>query len=235
MNPASGEGHIVTPLAVRLPVTSEGAAGSSYATVPGLVIATHTDGSLHASTACYVTRMTNSDPEAGWRLYKDSVAPSPRNSVDGALLERACDELDPGAGSTGRPYESTDTPLDVIASYYNAISLKDYERAFSYWKEAPNPSYDDFVRGFSDTAAVLLAVRPPAWIGAAAGTAYAETATLLIATHTDGSLHVFAGCFVTTKSTVMRGAGWLLDSAKFAATAGNSGDVTVLNEVCPRH
>ena len=61
-------------------------------------------------------------------------------------------------------YEKRGTPVDALKSFYNAVNLKDYQRAYSYFRGAPNPnssvapSYDNFVSGYADTVSVTLAV-----------------------------------------------------------------------------
>lgn len=92
------------------------------------------------------------------------------------------------------------TPAQALKSYYNAIDRKDYERAYSYFRGAPNPDpsvappYDQFVAGYKDTVSVALAVGK-ADIGAGAGNVYASMPVVLTAKHTDGSTVVFAGCY----------------------------------------
>jgi hypothetical protein len=98
-------------------------------------------------------------------------------------------------------YENLESPVDLLASYYNAINLQEYERAYSYWQTAPR-DYDDFVSGFADTLSVQVIVQPPTRIGAAAGSRYVEIPTVLIAEHDDETQHVFAGCFVTRRSNL---------------------------------
>lgn len=82
-------------LAVSPPTRLEGAAGSLYARVPTLLIATHNDGSQHAFVGCYVARRPNLDIEGasanrGWSLYRATVTRTPGNTTDATLLAQAC-------------------------------------------------------------------------------------------------------------------------------------------------
>ena len=98
-------------------------------------------------------------------------------------------------------YENVDSPVDLLASYYNAINRKEYARAYSYWETAPN-SYADFVAGFASTVDVQLIVQPPTSGEGAAGSIYVQIPTVLIADHQDGTQYVYSGCFVTRKSNL---------------------------------
>lgn len=226
-------------LAVRPPSWVEGAAGSQYASVPTLLMATHVDGSRHAFVGCYVTRRANPDiagaDGAGWSLYDATVSPTPGNATDGTLLAEACADLTPPQPEP--PYDDRQDPVSVLASYYNAVNRKEYARAYDYWETPPNRSYEEFVQGYADTASVLLVVRPPTWVEGAAASQYASIATLLVATHTDGSQHSFVGCFVARRPNPEMGgkfaeASWSLYSATVAAAPGNVADAALLAEGC---
>lgn len=132
-------------------------------------------------------------------------------------------------------YEDRMDPSALLASYYNAINRREYARAWDYWESPPNPTYDDFVDGFSDTAAVMAAVIPPTWYEGAAGSAYTSVPTLLSATHTDGTRHNYVGCFVTRRPN-LGGPDvekvWSLFDATLNPTPGNSTDALQLTEAC---
>ena len=81
-------------LVVRPPARVEGAAGSVYAGIPTLLIATHTDGSQHAFVGCYVGRRVYPGTGAaneGWSLYSAVVNAAPGNTADVTLLAQACE------------------------------------------------------------------------------------------------------------------------------------------------
>lgn len=82
-------------LTLRPPARIEGAAGSRYARVPTVVIATHTDGSKQTFFGCYVARWPvpeNFSPprDLGWRIYSASVKVAPAGADKRALLNAAC-------------------------------------------------------------------------------------------------------------------------------------------------
>lgn len=101
--------------------------------------------------------------------------------------------------TTQQSYENLDNPVDLLASYYDAINHQEYQHAYGYWQSAPR-TYNDFVQGFSDTSNVQLIVQPPTRIGIAAGSSYVAIPTVLIADHINGTQHTYAGCFITRKT-----------------------------------
>ncbi len=103
----------------------------------------------------------------------------------------------PSNGQTPPPfYEDRTDPANFMQSFYNAINRKEYQRAYSYFDTGTDkPSYDDFVAGYSDTVSVTV------YIGkyeqdAGAGNVYASVPTVLVAAHTDGSVHTYAACYI---------------------------------------
>lgn len=225
-------------LAVRPPTQYDGAAGSEYAAVPSLLLATHVDGSQHAFVGCYVARHPIADAagvDIGWSLYSATVAAAPGNRADVTLLAGPCDFPPPDQPEP--LYNDRKDPVRLLASYFNAVNRQEYQRAWEYWENPPSPSYEDFVQGYADTASVLLAVRPPTLIEGAAGSQYAAVPSLLIATHTDASVHAFVGCYVAWRanpglSSASAEAGWSLDRASVSAIPGHAADATLLEQAC---
>ena len=123
-----------------------------------------------------------------------------------------------------------------MASYGNAINRRVYERAWDYWESPPDPSYEDFVQGFADTAFVRLAVRPPTWFEGAAGSTYVQLATLWSAVHEDGSRHNFVGCYVARRPNVGQTGdepAWSLYEGTLRRTPRNVADALLLDDACP--
>ena len=96
--------------------------------------------------------------------------------------------------------ERTD-PIATLASYYDAINARDYRRAYSFW-ETPSSSFEQFARGFADTDHVRVLVDPAPRIEGAAGSAFADISTIVVATTKGGNERVFAGCYVMRRSNV---------------------------------
>lgn len=127
----------------------------------------------------------------------------------------------PAAAQTIAPFDLRDHPIYLIASYYNAIALQDYARAYSYWKgHAPGgATYQQFAQGFADVQTVRALARLPVAGGVAAGTAHAEVPVVVLTTLKSGGSQIFAGCFHAVQHNVPVGdppvidLNWYLDSA----------------------
>lgn len=135
-------------------------------------------------------------------------------------------------------YEDRTGPLEMLQSYYNAINRREYQRAYGYFESGPTVlPYAQFVQGYADTASVTL-MTGQFNIGAAAGSSYAEMPTVIIATHTDGSVHTFYGCYTLRRtnpgvdpnpaSTL-----WRIYSTNIKAAPANTPVSTLLKQGCP--
>lgn len=106
---------------------------------------------------------------------------------------------EPGSGIFDR---ATD-PASLIGSYYNAIHTGDYPRAYNYWQTPPQGNtLQQFTAGFSDTISASVLVRLPILIDAGAGNLYASVPVVVSAQHTDGTFHVYIGCFTAHKANM---------------------------------
>jgi len=85
---------ISTTLAVGK-VESEGAAGSTYASFPAVVTATHTDNSTHIYSGCYIMRVVNpgiseNPNDELWHIYSAKLSEVPAGSNVDQLLAQPC-------------------------------------------------------------------------------------------------------------------------------------------------
>lgn len=120
----------------------------------------------------------------------------------------------------GGPREDRNDPISTLASYFYAINVRDYRRAYRLW-ESPPSSFEEFARGFADTERVRLVVEPPARAEGAAGSLYVGIQTIVVSTTRGGSERVFAGCYVMRRSNV-RDRGWQIyraDVSQFPLSA----------------
>src|SRR2546427_10242 len=74
------------------------------------------------------------------------------------LLGRRGAEVRPTAPAP-LAYDNRASPIDLLASFYNAVNRQEYARAYGYW-ETPPSSYDQFAAGYANTAAVQLIAQP---------------------------------------------------------------------------
>jgi hypothetical protein len=150
----------------------------------------------------------------------------------------------PAAAQTPTPVplafmQQTD-PASLLGSYYNAISLGDYPRAYSYWESAPgNQTEAQFAAGFADTLSAQVLVQEPIFEDAGAGNVHASIPTLVIANRKNGTQAYFAGCFITHKTNVPVGnatepnPNWYLQSAKLKQQS--TLNLTALASACAQH
>jgi heat shock protein HslJ len=134
------------------------------------------------------------------------------------------------------PYEVLSSPVEMLASYFNAVNRREYERAYGYW-QTPSNTLAEFARGYAETVSVRLIVEPPTVIDGAAGSLYAEIPAVLIALQRDGSRRIFAGCYVTRKSNLRppdapKEDVWHIYKAKMRPAAGNASVAQLLAQPC---
>ncbi|HWN07854.1 MAG TPA: META domain-containing protein [Pyrinomonadaceae bacterium] len=133
-------------------------------------------------------------------------------------------------------YEDLNSPVTLLASFYNAVNAKEYERGYRYW-ETPPGKLEDFIRGYADTTSVQLIVEPPARVEGAAGSLYAEVPTVVVARHRDGGQRLFAGCYTMRKSNlsptdVPKVEVWRIYKASMSTVAGDAAIPRLLADAC---
>ena len=67
----------------------EGAAGSVYADVRAIVIATMRNGNERVFAGCYVIRRSNVE-DRGWKIYRGDLYPVPSNTRLSRILSQGC-------------------------------------------------------------------------------------------------------------------------------------------------
>lgn len=222
-----------------VPVSEDPGAGNVFARVPTLLVAKHTDGTTHVYSGCVNTHKTNvpvgdaTTPDPNWHLREAAFAEV--STFDLGLLATVCADAVPAPS----PFDVINSPVNVLASYYDAIELGDYARAYSYWESAPNgASLADFAAGFADTVTADVIIRADAYMDGAAGSIYASVPVLMTATTTDNEVQHFAGCFIMRHSNVPVGDAtepspdWRLFSADLTETNDISDGLALLNGAC---
>jgi len=130
----------------------------------------------------------------------------------------------------GGPAQDSGDPLATLASYYDAINAHDYRRAYSFW-DSPTTSFERFERGFADTDRVRVLVEPSTHVEGAAGSAYADISTIVVATTKVGSERVFAGCYVMRRSNV-QDRGWKIYRGNISQVPSSTGVSRLLSQAC---
>ena len=87
------------------------------------------------------------------------------------------------------------TPQTLVQSYYNAINLKQYTRAYGYYSDGfAAKDYDSWAKGYADTKSVSVqfgATQPDP----GAGQIYWALPVAISVLMTDGSSKVYGGCY----------------------------------------
>jgi heat shock protein HslJ len=134
------------------------------------------------------------------------------------------------SGSENGQRDDRTDPIATLAAYYSAINARDYRRAYGYW-ESPPSSFEQFARGFADTDRVTLLVDPSFRIEGAAGSAFADISTVVVATTSAGNERVFAGCYVMRKSNV-QDTGWHIYRADISMLPSSTRISRMLSRRC---
>lgn len=177
---------------------------------------------------------TDAPPEGGGDAPMDEPAAEPTAGPTDAPTVEPTDL--PGAPVD--PFDLSADPVSLIASYYNAISLGDYARAYDYWQEAPPdaPTLDDFARGFMDVDYARALARLPITEDAGAGSVRAEVPVIVLTTLMDGGSEIYAGCFrairtnVPVEDATEPDPNWYLEAAEL--TAVSSVDFSLAVDAC---
>ena len=110
----------------------------------------------------------------------------------------------------------------VIDRYYSAIARRDYKQAYSAWEGngvASKQSFEQFERGFANTASVTVEIAKPGRLEGAAGSIYIEIPVKIAAIATNGTPQRFRGSYVLRRVNNVPGSTleqlqWHLYSAK---------------------
>jgi hypothetical protein len=208
----------------RLPIIESGAAGTTYADVPVVVLTTLKSGGSQIFTGCFTTRRDNisaGNPLPNWSLHSARLQLAA--SADFLQAANTCTTV--RSFPTGLSLNSQSSPVGTITSYYDAIAAGDYTRAYNYWTSGPpNQTLAQFAQGFAGTANIGVVVALDFQIGGAAGSTYVGTPVLITAT-SYGTPQLYAGCIVARQSNVPIGnppiydLNWYLYSANLRPVA----------------
>ena len=110
--------------------------------------------------------------------------------------------------------------VQLIRNYYRWINQKKYQDAFNIWEKrkegnaANGQSFEEFERGFDDTATVSVEIGEPGEIEGAAGSNYIEIPVVISAMTRSGHAQKFVGIYTMRSSNVAEDRSWYIYSAK---------------------
>jgi len=193
-------------------ISSEGAAGSIYYTIPMVLNATTTSGVQQKFSACYIVRLPQpgnygAPPITPMHLERGTAKSIPLTTSDVDALASACPSLDFPTGVNVSPasmenladlsstnyIDNRSDPEAVIRSLLNALNSQQYVRAYSYWQD-PSFTYDSFSESYANTVSVS-AVFGAVTSDAGAGQIYYTLPAVLESMLTDGTKQTFSVCY----------------------------------------
>ena len=137
--------------------------------------------------ATATTAPTQTSP-APTQTAANTQTPNPPTAVSGPGVSP--DYLDDRSTATG-----------LIQSYFNAINLKQYLRAYSYLENGSKVGpYDPFQQGYQNTASVKITLGTISG-DQGAGQHYFTVPAVLVAQTTDGKTQTFAACYTMHLAT----------------------------------
>jgi hypothetical protein len=100
-----------------------------------------------------------------------------------------------GSGLPSNYLDDRSTATGLIQSYFNAINMRQYLRAYSYWeKNSKVGPYNAFQQGYQDTDSVKVTLGTISG-DAGAGQRYFTVPAVLVAETTNGKTQTFAACY----------------------------------------
>jgi hypothetical protein len=139
-----------------------------------------------------------------------------------------------------RPPADVGEPLALLRAYYTAINARAFGQAYTYWSNngaASQETFAQFSQGFASTDRVTIELGQPQTQGAA-GSSYADTPVVIMATQTDGSQQAFCGSYTLRQLHVppFDQLGWRIERASIApvenAQPGSVGAQRLLANGC---
>lgn len=211
----TGYNNTVSIAVVLGSLSSEGAAGSIYYTVPAVLTASQAGGGTDRYAACYIMRLSQpgnygAPPISPMGIEKGIANLVSASTSDDNALASACSGPDftPGPNPANAYYEvDTDLskdnyidnrsgPVQVVSSLLNSLNRKEYVRAYSYWQNPSSTvgSYDAYAAGYSDTETVT-AVFGTITSDAGAGQFHYQLPLAMIVKTTTNATQTFVGCY----------------------------------------
>ena len=195
------------------PITGDPGMSQVYYTIPVILKATAKNSTRSNFAACYIVYETNpgvygAPPISPMGIDRGSAQASNINSSDGSVLATACSAYPAG----GNPPFSASTnslsidknnfvdnrsgPIETVSSLLNAINLKQYVRAYSYYQDPTNfpGPYDPYAAGYANMDTITVTFGTVQSEGAAGSTYYKVPLAEKVFT-TTSTTQTFVGCY----------------------------------------
>ena len=195
-------------------VTSEGAAGSVFYTVPTAVTDTLTPSGTNKYAICFILQFPQPANYGAPPIQPMNFAQYTKTAVststsDASAISSACS----GSNTSGLPgtdavvenlndlsvnnfIDNRSGAIEVISSLLNAINHKEYVRAYSYWQNPATTvgSYASYAAGYNDTGSVT-AIFGTVTSDAGAGQFHYQVPLAMKVITTSNTQQTFVGCY----------------------------------------
>jgi hypothetical protein len=184
-----------------------------YYTIPVILKVTATNNTRSHYAACYVVHKVNPDvygapPVSPMSINSGSAQASNMNASDASVLDTVCSGYPTGGNPPFSAYrndleidktnfvDNRSGPIETVSSLLNALNLKQYARAYSYFQEPANypGPYEPWAAGYADTG-VITATFGTVQSEGAAGNLYYKIPLAMIVLTTSNSTQTFVGCY----------------------------------------
>jgi hypothetical protein len=183
-----------------------------YYTIPVIVKATATNGTHTNYAACYVVHEASPDVFGAPSIFpmsidRGSAKISDAHASDASGLAAACSGYPEGPGlvpvsgsslniDKSNFLDNRSGPIETVSSLLNALNLKQYVRAYSYFQDPatfPGP-YDTYAAGYAKTDSISVTFGTVQSEGAA-GSLYYKVPLALHVLATSNARQTFVGCY----------------------------------------
>jgi len=191
-----------------------GDAGMSqvYYTIPVILKAIARNGTHTNFAACYVVHGTSPDvysapPFSPMGIDRGKAKIANINASDASVLATACSDYPSGPLTAPVSGASLDIsknnfldnrsgPIETVSSFLNALNLKQYVRAYSYYQDPSTypGSYAPYAAGYADTDVITVTFGTVQSEGAA-GSLYYKVPLALHVLTTSSATQTFVGCY----------------------------------------
>ena len=193
-------------------ITSDTSMSQTFFTVPVILKATTTNNAHTNYAACYIVHQANPSVFSGpgfqpMGIDRGGAKTLAGGAVDSAALATACTNFPTGPNPVAVGAESRDIsknnfidnrggPIEAVSSLLNAINLKQFSRAYSYFENpATFPgSFDAYAAGYANTEAITATFGQVQSQGAA-GSIFYQVPIGMKATTTSNTTQTFVGCY----------------------------------------
>jgi hypothetical protein len=194
-------------------ITGDPGMSQVYYTLPVILKTTSTTNTQTNYSACYVVHETNPDVYGApiidpMGIAQGSATVSSMSASDASVLATACSGYPVGGNPPFSAYsnnlnidksnfvDNRSGPVETVSSFLNALNLKQYVRAYSYFQDPTNfpGPYAPWAAGYANTGVITVTFGTFQSEGAAGSTYYKLPLATVVLTTTN-TTQTIVGCY----------------------------------------